>query len=1486
MKKVKLFFLVALLLGSLTANAAGTVRTVTSIANDGTGSLRAAFTALAGNGSATAVVDTIRFNSSLKGNTIVLDAVISPGSKNFVLDGGDNNITISGDNKTQIFYSSSSYCIEISNLTFTAGYYSGTGAGAIDLSIQQTGGTYTLNNVRFEGNRRTGSTSAYGGALSIGTNVHAIVNRCTFIDNTLQYTGTPTLTGHYGGGAIYSQGTLEVYNSIFENNSADKGKGGAIIALNLTVVGSVFKNNSAERSGGAIALRTQSTNNPNVKLLGNTFINNHSEEDNAMGGGALGTIVAAGSVVLAANIFQGNTSATNAAYNDFHRTNAAVTFTSAGYNVFKGDAVPASAADTWTGAATDAFDVNDIVDISSYHVYSASTAFNIIPAGVASPLIADVPWPGSDIYGNPTAYGTAPQHAGADQTVMVTTLQNITAEQPDIQHEQAKNIGTSLVGTPALSFENIAFSIPAGLAFTSASATLKEGSAFTLQGVAVGSGENGADTRLQLTVNFAPTAEQEYLDTLTISAAGAYDFVIPLRGAGISWEVASVEAKNFGDIYAGYTSNAQTVTITGSAASGALSYSLKGGQTAVFPVAEAAGYTAAGGNLEIRFAPQAAALYKDTLVISSAGSARTYEIPLEGNGLPRSVVTSDPASLDFGAVAVGLSESKTVTVTLATPVTPLTAANFSLATGKFVIESVTPDPANEVTVTLSFTPLSVQAYLDTLIVRAEYAEECRIPLSGTGFKPVVTSTPASLAFGTTVIGTSKSTTVTVTLTNPVDSLTESAFSLAVAAEGIFELSVAALGEASTETADVVTATVTFQPQADVDYLDTLIVRAAYADEYRIPLSGAGEAYGWSGNPQRNNRITDGKPTGHEFETFRDGSVRFMLLCPPLTSRSTFLQSLDSEGVKQFPDTGKLVTKERTWQTIWVNDLLFVDSEGNSIVAASDLRRTSGTDESYTLYKLSPSGEHLWAEAGIDLNRGVTYGLTGKLGAIQLEDSSYVFTWMSQSGSERSRVELQRLSKDGEFLWENNIVLQESGVSVDYPRLVNAGNNEFILIYIQGKQVLAQKYDSGGTAVWESVTSIYSGAKFPTTVPLQTIINVERGPEGSVFVSWWDYRIDPNKETPYVAHVKADGSLGFLQTPDGERVSYSANRVFSPKMVYDGENNCLYSVFRETNNTQTSQWLTVQKMAMDGELLWETEGIGIESISGTGTGISSYDIQAAGKGQFAVFYLLAASSSKNTTGWATLIDGENGDFVWESEKVGFSTLPSGKSDLRTGRPADNRSWVVSWLDARGSEAIANQSLYVQRINFDGSLGKREIPPCAVPFDLAATGVTSTSASLTWDSDPAGVSWDLRYGVEPASGDDVSYTVVESLVEKSYLLEGLQPATAYVWGVRASCEEGNSSDYAEGDGFNTTVTDIGESKSGSWNVFASGNAINIVNPGKTAIERIQLYDLSGALLKDYPVRTTENVLITASPAWRAVVVKIDGKDASRTHKVVLN
>lgn len=203
----------ALILGLLALGIAlpslATTYTVTSTADSGPGSLRAAL-GMAANG------DTINFSFTYPA-TITLTSGYLAISTNVTISGpGAGNLLISGNNKSQVFaISGSSVTAAISGVTIENGY-----ANPLMDSFVSGGG---------------GGIAIYSGALT--------VTNSTFVGNVAAYAAA-------GGGAILNGGTLTVINSTFSRNSAEyMDNGGAIYNgqnSTLTVSGSTFSENSSD----------------------------------------------------------------------------------------------------------------------------------------------------------------------------------------------------------------------------------------------------------------------------------------------------------------------------------------------------------------------------------------------------------------------------------------------------------------------------------------------------------------------------------------------------------------------------------------------------------------------------------------------------------------------------------------------------------------------------------------------------------------------------------------------------------------------------------------------------------------------------------------------------------------------------------------------------------------------------------------------------------------------------------------------------------------------------------------------------------------------------------------------------------------------------------------------------------------------------------------------------------------------------------------
>jgi chitodextrinase len=175
-----------------------------------------------------------------------------------------------------------------------------------------------------------------------------------------------------------------------------------------------------------------------------------------------------------------------------------------------------------------------------------------------------------------------------------------------------------------------------------------------------------------------------------------------------------------------------------------------------------------------------------------------------------------------------------------------------------------------------------------------------------------------------------------------------------------------------------------------------------------------------------------------------------------------------------------------------------------------------------------------------------------------------------------------------------------------------------------------------------------------------------------------------------------------------------------------------------------------------------------------------------------------------------------------------------------------------------------------------------PPCDIPVNLNVTEKTTTSALLSWEEgNEENLNWDLRYKEASAS----SWNDVEALEVKTYVLEELTPFTVYVWTVRANCSEDQTSDWAAQNEFTTEPVGINDVKKEQMTVYSSGKMLNIINPGKRFIERVELFGISGSLLGEYAVNSTDNVLIPTALPEMVAIVKVTGKNEVETYKVLV-
>ena len=469
---------------------------------------------------------------------------------------------------------------------------------------------------------------------------------------------------------------------------------------------------------------------------------------------------------------------------------------------------------------------------------------------------------------------------------------------------------------------------------------------------------------------------------------------------------------------------------------------------------------------------------------------------------------------------------------------------------------------------------------------------------------------------------------------------------------------------------------------------------------------------WSDDPAVNNRVspTDRNAYSPQFKVNKDG-ITYIFFIGNVSGDidgviENSLQILDKNGKKLFPDEGKIISDKRNISYSMVNQRLMVDTDGNAIIAITDCRNSPSDeyDLSYSIYKVSPTGEMLWGEEGVDLLKGHAYSKLVSMSMIQLEDGSYLFAWFKPSGVVESgeiySIEVERLSKDGDFLWDAPLVLKDDETTYMYPYLVNAGNNQAIMVYSKGtnQDIMAKKIDFDGSSVWATDTRIYRGGF--TTVPLHTILQVLPDTKGGVYVSWFDDRFFTNTESVYISNVKPDGTLAFPEGMDGVKVGISDNfRSMNPKFVYNEKEDCLYFMWRDVAaGTSSTQRLMIQKVAASSELLWNPEGMEVIPVQ-TDFYIGDYSIQNAEDGHFVIFYITTDIYS-NPSCYVEKFNSD-GESLWNPRKVAFTTNEAKKNHLWASPLIDGDHWITMWEDLRDDNEKA--VLYMQYIKTDATIG---------------------------------------------------------------------------------------------------------------------------------------------------------------------------------------
>ena len=447
---------------------------------------------------------------------------------------------------------------------------------------------------------------------------------------------------------------------------------------------------------------------------------------------------------------------------------------------------------------------------------------------------------------------------------------------------------------------------------------------------------------------------------------------------------------------------------------------------------------------------------------------------------------------------------------------------------------------------------------------------------------------------------------------------------------------------------------------------------------------------------------------HEMAIAPNGCTWLYINYPEDGVIKSAVQLYSSEGERMLGnDTVMLLSDYPTLTSTTVNQYLMCDVDGNAVVAVQDLRNAvEQRFNSYTVYKISQTGEMLWGKDGITLDSGASTPLNAHITSTQLSDGSYVFAWMAvDTTTNQMTVRAERLSATGESLWDvDEVALRDASGSTmyQYPTVVDGGNNQVLMVYAKGtnKDLYVRKIDFDGTSVWSEDVCIYRGGW--GNIPIHTLLDIHPSGDGGVIVSWNDDRYYTQIESAYMTYVKPNGEIGFAAGVEGQKLGYSGYRALSVKCQYDPATDSFIAFWRETNTTQTYYRLVAQRVSKTGELLWDEDGLEITPYEETTYGYLS--LENGADDEMAFFYMRNYSNSygSNVESFVTTLNTTDTSKRRDCEFTKGETT-SRKDELTVTSMHEGKYWVTKWQDG----AANNQMLTMQRLNNDFTVGNTAV-----------------------------------------------------------------------------------------------------------------------------------------------------------------------------------
>jgi len=446
---------------------------------------------------------------------------------------------------------------------------------------------------------------------------------------------------------------------------------------------------------------------------------------------------------------------------------------------------------------------------------------------------------------------------------------------------------------------------------------------------------------------------------------------------------------------------------------------------------------------------------------------------------------------------------------------------------------------------------------------------------------------------------------------------------------------------------------------------------------------------WSSDPMANTAISDaaGEQAIPKVATSESGITYVSWFSNETGNYNVLLQKFDVFGNKLWAEEGLVVSDHEAMSYLTEWDMT-VDQEDCAILTFQDVR--NGGNNDVFAYRISPDGDFLWGEDGIEMSDSPAFDVSPKVTITNTGNA--VFAWEADSV-----IIIQKISPEGLKLWGELGITLSSDNSLSWPQLLSVGDDDMILKYFDdsgpywapNRLVFAQRFNSDGNPVWTNPAIISDATGIAAWNQIFPFIN--DGNDG-FYIAWHDDRDNDMLASVFVQHIDVDGQILFAD--DGIEASTMAGRYHStPNLALPPGSDHVYVYWNEMDGGQNDRGIYGQKFSEFGERQWTDNGKVFIEISST---IVYPFASRTSQNDMVVFYEQYYDVISSAV-FAMRIDAD-GNYLWEDEMVEMCAVQSQKihSDANT---FNNDQWISVWDDNRNG----NTDIYGQNIKLDGTLG---------------------------------------------------------------------------------------------------------------------------------------------------------------------------------------